>query len=481
MRQISLWNNVSFRLMLTLTGLFYLAFLLLGGFIFTRTSTYLEREVHGLVDSVLNDAVVFVLEEAGFPELIEEINERVEADPYGASRYILLNKDCEALAGSVHIQETLRLVQQACREKMPESAWLSFSETRYGEDENSGMSFVGRLINTEGGHRLFYAHSVEQTRETRILLATTYIWGFLILLVLGGSAGIIVARVVNNRLEVINRASQYIREGNLGLRVPVSHSDDEFGRLAVNFNQMMDQIQQLMESVQSVSNSIAHDLRTPLTRLRNHLEELRSSLNDDELATERVDNALSEADQLLATFGALLRIVRLESGSTQREFMLVNLDQAIEDVVELYEPLAEETGHTVAVGTTSGEVVLADRELLFQALCNLVENALKHTAPGCQITVRNYRNGDSIKLEVADNGEGIPAEFRDKVIERFYRRDSHRGGSGNGLGLSLVHAVAKWHHGHLYLEDNSPGLKVTISLPDNLPPQPAVKTGQTPS
>lgn len=464
MRRISLWSNVSFRLILTLMGLFYLAFLVLGSFIYFRTSVYLEREVYGLVDSVLNDAVVFVLEEAGLPELIEEINERVEADPYGVSRYILLDPNCTAIAGSVHIPRTVQRVQQACQDKMPESDWLSFTESSFDQEEHPGMAFVGRLINTESGHRMFYAHSVEQTRETRVLLARTYFWGFLILLILGGSAGFIVARVVNNRLEVINQASRYIREGQLSERIPVGHASDEFGRLAVNFNEMMDQIQQLMESVQSVSNSIAHDLRTPLTRLRNHLEELRSRCAEDTGAAERIDQAVGEADQLLATFSALLRIVQLESGGTQREFTTVDIAQVAEDVVELYEPLAEERGQDLLIRQASGGSLLADRELLFQSICNLVENAIRHAPGGSLIEVSSYRDDERVKIEVADNGEGIPAEFIDKVTERFYRRESHRGSTGNGLGLSLVAAVAHWHHGDLLLEDNDPGLRAIISL-----------------
>lgn len=458
-----LWRSVSFRLTLAFMGLFYLAFMLLGSFIYWRTAIHLDSEIRGLVDSTLQDAVDYVVLEAGLAELQEEINERVERDPNGVATYVLFDNNCRAVAGSLHRRDTITQVQNACKSGLPATEWIRYTES-LNESALGSQEFVGRLQETRDGYALFYGRSIAELEDTKSLLATALFWGFLILLLLGGSAGVLMARVVSGRLEQINRISRNVREGDLSQRIRVDHAGDEFGRLAINLNEMMDQIQQLMEGVREVSNSIAHDLRTPLTRLRNHLEALRAKdlpTGDREI---KIDQATAEADNLLSTFSALLRIAQLESGGSRAEFSLASIDRVIADVVELYEPLATERDKSLSFGQQAGVTLRMDCDLLFQAICNLVDNAVKHTPPGTSIYVASSVVDGLLEIEVCDDGEGIPTEFRDKVLERFYRRESHRGTTGSGLGLSLVAAVANLHGGNVRFEDNDPGLRAVLTV-----------------
>jgi len=460
----SLWRSVSFRLTLSFMAVFYLAFLVLGSFIYWRTSIHLENEIRALVDSTLKDAVDYVVLEAGLEELQEEVNERVEHDPNGAAAYVLLDSECSAIAGSLHRSDTLSRARRACENGLSSEDWIRYSESLI-EGELMSHGFVGRLQEVRDGYQLFYGRSIAQLEDTKSLIASALFWGFMILLLLGGSAGVLMSRVINSRLEHINRISREIREGDLTQRIRVDHAGDEFGRLAINLNEMMDQIQQLMEGMRNVSNSLAHDLRTPLTRLRNHLEELRGKDQSLEARDSKIDQAIGEADTLLSTFSALLRIAQLESGGSRGGFSITSIDRVIADVVELYEPLATASGQVLSTGGASGASLRADRDLLFQAICNLVDNAVKYTPVGSRITVSSLLDDGRVSIAVTDDGEGIPVDYREKVFDRFYRRESHRGTAGNGLGLSLVAAVAKLHGGQVSLKDNYPGVNAVLAIP----------------
>ena len=274
------------------------------------------------------------------------------------------------------------------------------------------------------------------------------------------AGGYALSRTVTRRLDVINEASRKIMAGELGRRIPASGSGDEFDELVSHLNAMLDRIQALMDDVRRVSDNIAHDLKTPLTRLRNELESIREGLGDDASA----ERALQEADSLLATFNALLRIARIESGSRRAGFAEVDLAVLARDVVELYQPLAEDKGLQFHADV-NGEVRLrGDRDLLFQAIANLVDNAIKYTpAPG-RVSLA-LESGDNARVTVADSGPGIPEAARGKVFERFYRTEDSRRTPGSGLGLALVRAVVQLHDGQVRLEDNDPGLRVRLDLP----------------
>ncbi|HBM49414.1 MAG TPA: two-component sensor histidine kinase, partial [Marinobacter sp.] len=253
------------------------------------------------------------------------------------------------------------------------------------------------------------------------------------------------------------------------LRIPTRGTEDDFDQLAENLNQMLDRIVYLMEGIRHVSDSIAHDLRTPLTRLRNQLENTLIAVDNDE-AREQVGRAVAEADQLLATFNALLRIARLETRGNSADMKVVSLDELVSDACELYEALAEDKEQTFTQEMASGVMIEGDRDLLFQMVSNLIDNAIKYTPEHGGIVVAVRREGAAAVFEVRDSGIGIPDDEKDQVFQRFYRVGKSRSLPGNGLGLSLVSAVAEIHQGQILLSDTHPGeeppgLTVSVRMP----------------
>ncbi len=255
--------------------------------------------------------------------------------------------------------------------------------------------------------------------------------------------------------------------GNLAGRMPVTGTGDELDRLALALNQMLDQIERLMSAMKEVSSNIAHDLKTPLTRVKARVESaLRSGVSSE--YREALEKTVEESDRLLQTFNALLSIARAESGQQRSGLEPVDARTIIAEVAELYEPMVEEQGGTLSVEAAEGLDIVADRQLLAQAISNLLDNALKYGAregEAPRIELSGEVSNGRVVIAVGDHGEGIPIADRDRVLERFVRLDASRSRPGNGLGLSLVSGVVKLHGGVLALEDNHPGLLAKISLP----------------
>jgi signal transduction histidine kinase len=267
-----------------------------------------------------------------------------------------------------------------------------------------------------------------------------------------------------HRVEVVSNTTAGIIHGDLGQRVPLTGSGDEFDQLATNLNAMLDQIERLMSGMRQVTDNIAHDLRTPLSRLRSRLEVTLLETPDVARYGEVLRETIAEADRLLGTFTALLGIAEAEAGSGRGNMETVDLAEIARSVVELYEPAAEEKGLELG-GRFEGPVLVhGDRHLLAQAAANLVDNALKYTPSGrIDLTVVGDRK--TARLEVSDSGPGIPEDRRDAVFDRFVRLESSRSTPGNGLGLSLVRAVAQLHGGTVTLADHDPGLRAILTLP----------------
>ena len=303
---------------------------------------------------------------------------------------------------------------------------------------------------------LALTHAQTKGRETHV--------AFLGLLLLGIAGGVFVSRRVLKRVDAMTGTTQTIMAGDLSGRLSVIGSGDEFDRLGGNLNEMLDQIEKLMSGVRDVSNAIAHDLRTPLTRLRTNLEQLRDEAQSNDVRA-RIEATLTEADALLATFSSLLRITEIEAGNRRSEFGEVRLDKLITDVVELYEPLAAEKNLHLTADTLTPLRTGGDRDLLFQAISNLVDNAIKYAPANGAVTIRLGTAPAGPRVIVTDSGTGIPVDERRRVFERFYRLETHRGSPGSGLGLSLVAAVVNLHGGSVTLEDNRPGLRVQLDLP----------------
>ncbi len=345
-----------------------------------------------------------------------------------------------------------------------------FGETRYqGPDGGERRRALARVYALPNGFRLLVGHDLGDRARIGAVMVRTLALSLVLFAGLAALGALFVARRVLRRIDAMNVAARALMAGDLAERLPVNGSGDELDRLAIGLNQMLARIADLMTGLREVSDNIAHDLRTPLTRLRNHAEEaLRFG---DEKADYRaaLTRTIEESDGLIRVFDALLMIARAEAGADRAGVARVDVGEVVADVAELYEPLAEEKGFDLRVDSEPGLAIEGRRELIGQALANLIDNALKYgaSAPACggEIRVGARREGGEIVVEVADRGPGVAAQDRERVFDRFVRLESARSRPGSGLGLSLVAAVARLHGGAVRLDDNAPGLKVRLSLP----------------
>ena len=290
----------------------------------------------------------------------------------------------------------------------------------------------------------------------RVMIAT---------IILGIIGGFFSAANALNRVEKLNQDISRIIRGAPGQRLDVSDEKGYVRTLALVVNQMLEQMESLMLGVRRVSDNIAHDLRTPLTRMRNDLTQLRAGQLAD--SREQLDRIIEECDDLLASFNASLRISTLEAGSRLSGGQAVDLAALLGDVLELYEPLAQERDISLALDAPAGCECVGEADLLFQMFANILDNAVKYTSGGGRIDIRLRASpGGGQTVVVSDSGPGIPAVERKNVFRRFYRVESSRSEQpGHGLGLSLVQAIAQYHRGSVELSANHPGLRVTVRLP----------------
>ena len=313
------------------------------------------------------------------------------------------------------------------------------------------------------GFRLLVGRDLDELMAVERLIFEAMIIGLLLTAVLGLAGGLVLSRRVLRRIEAINATSREIMAGQLHRRIPSRGRDDDFDQLSDNLNAMFGRIEDLMANVRQVSDNIAHDLKTPLSRLRVQLEMLRERLEGHDAEAESMaEQAIAEADGLLSTFSALLRIARVESGQRREGFGPVDLSRVVTDVAELYAPPAEEKGLNLVAYIEEEVHLTGDRDLLFQAVANLLDNAIKYSQAPAEITLQLVTDGEENIIWVRDRGPGIAAAQRDRVKHRFYRLEASRSTPGNGLGLSLVQAVATLHGGRLELSDHRPGLAAAL-------------------
>lgn len=422
---------------------------------FTGINTALENELDLLEHEYLNRGV------EGLDTLSQQRNANSKYDRFS---YILIDDDGKKVSGDI---------TQWPAYKRWSAGWLSFEmifEDWTGEPQL--YNFLARKRHLDQGHELMVARVADDVRQNIKLVGGTLLWGMFIMIILGIIGGIITSLISLQRIETINQSIRSIMEGDLSERIPVQEPIDDFQKLAINLNDMLDKIEDAVDDVRQVTSNIAHDLRTPLTRLRNKLSMLEERAAPQNL--EIVRSLLLESDSLLSTFGALLRISQVESGNKKANFMHVCLSEILDDVIELYEPLAANKDVDLSGQKMPNIMVLGDRDLLFQMLANLMDNAIKYTPEHGSICTELSVKDQNVSIIFADNGPGIPKEKHDKVFQRFYRVEESRGiHPGNGLGLSLVQAVAKLHGGDIRLDDSvafypsspSPGLKVDVLLP----------------
>lgn len=349
-------------------------------------------------------------------------------------------------------------------------------QPRAGEDPRTAAGIVARL---DGAGVLVVARDVDEQRAFLDLLRRDLLLALGAIALVGLAGGAWLARAVLTRVGAMAEASRTIMGGNLSERLPRTGSDDELDRLAAQLNAMLERIERLMAGLREVSDNIAHDLKTPLNRLRNRAEAALADRREGAAWREGLEQTIEAADEIIKTFNALLLIARLEAGALEKTLEPVDLAEVVSGVAELYEPLAEEAGLTLRTDVAGPAPVSANRQLVGQAIANLVDNAIKYggardgtrgaadgrTAAGPAITVSLTTTATHASLAVADRGPGIPAADRQRALGRFVRLDASRSKPGTGLGLSLVAAVAEMHRGAIALEDNGPGLRVVLTLP----------------
>ena len=320
----------------------------------------------------------------------------------------------------------------------------------------------GRTFTLTSGDLLLVAQDVHDRQLMAQLFSTTVPWTLALMIFLGLAGGALIGRNMLARLDSINRTSKEIIAGDLSRRVPVTTSHDEFDTLAENLNRMLDRIERLMSGVREVTDSVAHDLRTPLTRLRNRLDMSLRHLPPRSEQQGELEAAVEETDRLIATFNALLLIAEADAGVAREAMAPVDIAAVVRDAADLYAPVAEEKGITLAVESERSLLIDGNHSLIAQALVNLVDNALKYTSDAGRVAIMAGEQTGAVFLSVADTGPGIPETERAHVLERFVRLETSRHSVGTGLGLSLVAAVARLHDARLSLEDNHPGLKAVL-------------------
>ena len=341
-------------------------------------------------------------------------------------------------------------------------------ETAYGRTDDDAESTpnvaIVRVYLLPAGFRLLVGRDVDERARLRGVIQNAFGSSLLVIGLLGCAGGWFITRRVLKRVDDMTETTRTIMAGELGGRLKVAGTGDELDRLAQNLNAMLDRIGELMTGLREVSDNIAHDLKTPLTRLRNKADEALREAQTPEALRAALEATLEESDNLIRIFNALLMIARLEAGGAREGLSNFDAAEAVRDVAELYEALAEEAGVPLEVSVEGRLPVHGSRELLGQAVANLLDNAVKYGGAG-PVTVTAARAGDTVVIAVGDRGPGIAEADRGRVLERFVRLESARSRPGFGLGLSLAAAVARLHGGVLRLEDNAPGLRAVVELP----------------
>ena len=420
--------------------------------------------VKGLLDDQINSTIEAEIKglseqyaQGGIRRLVFVVEQRIRQP--GASLYLVTSPNGQAIAGNVIELQPGALEQEGV------------IETTYRRDDdrttNHQHQALAQVFLLPGGFRLLVGRDLGDRENLRHVMTRALFTSLAWLVLIGTLGGLFVARRVLQRVDAISASAHEIMKGDLSRRLPLSGSHDELDRLAFNLNAMLERIDELMTGLKEVSDNIAHDLKTPLTRLRNHADEALREGGSPDVMQQALERVLDEADGLIRIFNALLTIARLEAGQAGGEMKPCDPADILADMVELYEPLAEEDGAHILVDAQAGLSIMANRELIGQAFANLVDNALKYglTETARDISADIKRVGVMVEISIADHGAGIAVPDRARVTDRFVRLEGSRSRPGSGLGLSMAQAILKLHGGELRIEDNVPGLRVVLALP----------------
>jgi signal transduction histidine kinase len=474
-----LFRTTIFKLTLVYLTVFALFAAFLLAYFAWNTRRLVTQQIVATVDAEIS-GLSDLYQQGGIRRLIFAIDER--GGRPGSSLYLLTTAAGEGVTGNIGSLTTGIL---------DKSGWTETAYRRIDEQDSAvEHQALVRVLQLPGGFRLLVGRDLEERDRLHDIIISAGRWSIAIVIVLGITGGFFITRRVLKRIDAMTGTTQRIMSGDLSGRLPIAGSNDEIDRLAVNLNAMLERIEALMHGLKEVSDNIAHDLKTPLTRLRNRAEEALRTAEDESQYRAALERTIEESDALIRTFNALLMIARAESGQARDGMTTFDAAEIAQGIGELYEPLADDKGILLRVEAPAAAPMHGNRELVSQALANLVDNAIKYAAPKSDATqapdgasvlngpLRNSHggqpeivvkalagHGDQILLTVADTGPGIPADDRARAVERFVRLEQSRSQPGSGLGLSLANAVARLHGGELRLEDNEPGLRTILALP----------------
>ena len=457
-------RTTAFRLTLVYLFLFALFAASLLGYFAWNTRRLITEQITSTVNAEVGE-VTNIYNRRGLRGLVPNIESRALRP--GSNLYLVTTSNGVAIAGNVGA---------LAPGVMGTVGWSETAYRRLEDQDRSDHRALVRVVELPDGLRLLIGRDLDERRRMFVIVAKAAQWSVLVVVVLGILGGIFVARRVLHRIDAMTGTTQRIMTGDLSGRLPVGRSGDELDRLAENLNAMLERIEALMKGLKEVSDNIAHDLKTPLTRLRNRAEEAlaKSSCEADYRAA--LERTIEESDGLIRTFNALLMIARAESGQARGNMDDFDAADVASGIHELYEPLAEDDGMTLRLKTAPAPLH-GNRELIGQALANLVENAIKYGKPVVrpidpeavaatkEILIEARRDDDAVLLSVTDHGPGIPEADRKHAVERFVRLEASRTLPGSGLGLSLASAVATLHGGELRLGEAHPGLVATLVIP----------------
>lgn len=448
-------STTAFGLSAAAVAFFLFVAAIVVGFLFWQTNNLLTDQVL----STLNAEARILSSEmnvGGRAKLTQTVT--ALSHPQGTGLYYLADRSGAKIAGNLN-----RIPPEL--DGAPRGGVFSYQPSTAG----SGATHLAVAIPVDLGSdlHLIVGRDIEDQRVFADSIRRIFLLGFGLLSVAGLLGGLAVSRLILNRMDEITATSRSIMEGDLSRRIPMAGKGGELDALAENLNEMLDRIEGLMSGLREVSDNIAHDLKTPLNRLRNAAEAALRDPRGAEAYREGLERTIEKADELIKTFNALLLIARLEAGPLEESVETFDLGRFVEDVAELYTPAAEEAGFVLSIEVEQGVRVRANRQLIGQAVANLIDNAIKYSRAGeagNAITVRVFRLGEGAAFSVGDRGPGIAPGDRERALKRFVRLEASRTKPGTGLGLSLVAAVARLHHGEVRLEDNQPGLKVVVTL-----------------
>ncbi|MGE0036530.1 MAG: sensor histidine kinase [Xanthobacteraceae bacterium] len=455
-----LLRTTAFKLTLIYLTVFALFAAFLLGYFAWNTRRLITEQIMQTVDAEIS-GLSEQYRLGGIRRLVFVIDARARRP--GSSLYLVTTPAGEGLAGNVGSLSTGIL---------DNPGWIETVYRRLDDQDAAEHHALVRVFRLPGGFRLLVGRDLEERKRLQDIVLAAGRWSLAVVVVLGIAGGFFVTRRVLKRVDAMTDTTRTIMDGDLTGRLPIAGTGDELDRLAESLNAMLERIEALMHGLKEVSDNIAHDLKTPLTRLRNRCEEALRLAEDESQYRVALESTIEESDGLIRTFNALLMIARAESGQARDNMSDFDAAEIARGVGELYEPLADDRGLKLRVEAPAAATVHGNRELVSQALANLVDNAIKYAAPpGAandarpEVLVQAQSDGDRIMLTVADGGPGIPEADRGRAVERFVRLEQSRSAPGSGLGLSLAAAVARLHGGELKLEDNHPGLRSVIMLP----------------